>query len=136
MPHLATCIFFFFQMNQNWVQKSIPEWLWHHFHLAYWMTQDSNPQPIDRESNLLTTRPDWRPGSIYGLQLQGSRKVKLLVWNAILIEKIIYYREEYFAICKLVRKSWKLSANILLSSLFIICFLELLSQHDLQFLKQ
>ncbi len=47
---------FYFQMNQNWAQKSILAWFWHHFHhLVYWMREDSNPQPIDRESNSLTT---------------------------------------------------------------------------------
>ncbi len=51
--------FLYFKMNQNWVQKSILAWLWHHFHLVQWMRQDSNPQPIDREPNSLpTTRPD------------------------------------------------------------------------------
>jgi hypothetical protein len=44
--------FLYFQLNKNWVHKSILAWLWH---------RDSNPQPYDRESNLLTTRPDWRP---------------------------------------------------------------------------
>ncbi len=34
--------FLYFQMNQNWVQKSILPWLWHHFHLVYW-GRDSNP---------------------------------------------------------------------------------------------
>ncbi len=43
--------FLYFQMNQNWVQKLILAWLWHHFLLVYWMRQDSNPQPINRESN-------------------------------------------------------------------------------------
>ncbi len=58
--------FLYFQMNQNWIQISILAWLWHHFHhLVYWMRQDSNPQPIDRESNLLTIRPDWRPYKFY-----------------------------------------------------------------------
>jgi hypothetical protein len=44
-------------MNHG-VQKSILAGLWHHFHLVYWMRQDSNPQPIDHESNLPTSRPD------------------------------------------------------------------------------
>jgi hypothetical protein len=29
--------------------------------------QDLNPQPHDRESNLLTTRPDWRPQTFFEL---------------------------------------------------------------------
>ncbi len=37
MPHSATNIFLDFQMNQNWVQKLIPAWLWHHFYLVYWV---------------------------------------------------------------------------------------------------
>ncbi len=32
-----------------------------HFHLVFRIRQDSNPQPIDRESSLLTTRPDLQP---------------------------------------------------------------------------
>ncbi len=37
--------FSYFQMNQNWVQKSITAWLWHHFHQVYWMRQDLNRKP-------------------------------------------------------------------------------------------
>jgi hypothetical protein len=31
------------------------------FTSSIWIRQDSNPQPLDRESSLLTTRPDLRP---------------------------------------------------------------------------
>ncbi len=39
----------FSTMNQNWVQA----WLWPHFRLVYWIRQDSNPQPFDRELSWL-----------------------------------------------------------------------------------
>jgi len=29
--------------------------------LLFWLSPDSKPQPFDRESSLLTTKPDWRP---------------------------------------------------------------------------
>ncbi len=51
----------YFQMNQNWVQGLILEWLWLHFHLGIWMRRVSNPQLLDCQSSLLTTRPDFRP---------------------------------------------------------------------------
>jgi hypothetical protein len=31
------------------------------FPSSIWIRQDSNPQPLDRESSSLTTRPDLRP---------------------------------------------------------------------------
>ncbi len=34
------------------------------FPSSIWIRQDSNPQPLDRESSLLTTRPDFRPLSV------------------------------------------------------------------------
>jgi len=44
-------------------------WSWHSldpiFLLVYWMRLDLNTQPFDRESSLLTTRPDWRPKNNY-----------------------------------------------------------------------
>jgi len=43
------------------IYLSILAWLWPHYHLVYWMRRDSNPQPIDRVSNSLTTRPDRCP---------------------------------------------------------------------------
>jgi len=55
---------YFSTMNQNWVQEWILAWFWTHFNLVYWMRQDSNPQPFDRESSLLTTKPDWRPSRL------------------------------------------------------------------------
>ncbi len=67
--------FLSFQMNQNWVQKSFLAWLWHHFHLVYWIRWDSNPQPKDRESNLLTTRPNWRPKKITNFYLFSLRQM-------------------------------------------------------------
>jgi hypothetical protein len=35
-----------------------------HFHLIFWTRQDSNPQPLDRDLSLLTTRPNLRPYEI------------------------------------------------------------------------
>ncbi len=58
-------VFSYFQMNQNWVQKSILAWLWPHFHLVFWMRQVLNPQRLDHESSSLTTRPDCRPFDFY-----------------------------------------------------------------------
>jgi len=62
VPHLATsCIFLISTMNHNWVQELCLACLWPHSHLVYWMQQDLNPQPFDRESSFLTTRLVWRP---------------------------------------------------------------------------
>ncbi len=37
-------VFFLFSiMNQNWVQKLILAWLWHHFHLALGQSHDFDP---------------------------------------------------------------------------------------------
>jgi len=47
----------FSTMNQIWVQESILAWPCPHFHLVYWMRWDSNPQPFNCESSLLTNRP-------------------------------------------------------------------------------
>jgi hypothetical protein len=38
------------------------------FPSSIWIRQDSNRQPLDRESSLLTTRPDLRPPSYVTLQ--------------------------------------------------------------------
>jgi len=46
-------------LNQDWVQESILAWLWHHFHIAL-IGWDSNPQPSNFVSSLLTTRSDFR----------------------------------------------------------------------------
>jgi hypothetical protein len=45
------------------MQELILAWLLSHFHLVYWMRQDSNSQLLDRESSLLTTRLDQCPSS-------------------------------------------------------------------------
>jgi hypothetical protein len=64
LPHLATYIFLIFPwMYQNWVQESTLAWLFNPFPSSILdkMRQDLNPQPSDRESSPLTTRPDSRP---------------------------------------------------------------------------
>ncbi len=49
-------------MNQNWVQElDDPGMGFKPFPSSNWMRQDSNPQPLDRESSSLTTRPDLHP---------------------------------------------------------------------------
>ncbi len=40
------------------MQESILAWLLPRFHLVYWMRLDTDPQPLDRESRLLTTKFD------------------------------------------------------------------------------
>ncbi len=40
-------------MNQNWVRKSILACPWTNFYLVFWMRRNSNPQPLDHESNTL-----------------------------------------------------------------------------------
>ncbi len=65
-------IFLYFQMNQNWVQKSILLWLTPFPSSIMW--RDSNPQPYDRESNSLATRPDWHPTIVCNLSLFKSLK--------------------------------------------------------------
>ncbi len=40
-----------------------------HFHLVFWIRQDSNPQRLDCELSLLTTRLDLRPSKILFLYL-------------------------------------------------------------------
>ncbi len=64
LPHLVTYIFliFFHELTRNGCRN----WSWHgfdinHFHLVFWIRRDSNPQSLDHESSLLTTRPDLHP---------------------------------------------------------------------------
>jgi hypothetical protein len=47
---------FGFQIEPELVQELISAWLLPHFHLVYWLRRDLNPQPLDRELSLLTTR--------------------------------------------------------------------------------
>jgi hypothetical protein len=64
LPHLATYIFLIFSINEPELGAGIdPSMAFdiNHFHLIYWKRRDSNPQPLDHVSSLLTTRPDLRP---------------------------------------------------------------------------
>jgi hypothetical protein len=63
-PHLANYIFLIFSTNEpelgSWHRFDI-----NHFHLEFWIRQDSYPQPLDHESSSLTTRQDLRPKKIF-----------------------------------------------------------------------
>ncbi len=57
---------YFSYFFHEWTRIGCKNWSWlgfdiNHFHLLFWIRQDSNPQPLDCESSLLTTRPDSRP---------------------------------------------------------------------------
>jgi hypothetical protein len=64
LPHFATYIFRIFSMNEPELGARINPGMAYninHFHQVIWIRQDSNPQPLDRESSSLTIRPDLRP---------------------------------------------------------------------------
>ncbi len=57
-------IFSYFSMNKPELGAEInPGMAFNPFPSSIWIRQDSNPQPLDCESSLLTTRPDLRPKS-------------------------------------------------------------------------
>ncbi len=60
VPHLAAYIFLNLQIEQKLGADIDPGIAFTPFplYIVYWMRQDLNPQPLDRESSLLTTRPD------------------------------------------------------------------------------
>jgi hypothetical protein len=63
LPHLATYIFLIFSMNEPELGAGIDSGMaFNPFPSSILdkTRQDSNPQPLDRESSLLTTRPDLR----------------------------------------------------------------------------
>ncbi len=60
LPHLATYIFF--STNEPELGAGIDPGMAlnvDHLHLVLWIRRDLNPQPLHRESSLLTTRPDF-----------------------------------------------------------------------------
>ena len=64
MVFLSVCpiwlpIFSYFFMNEPELGAGIDPGM--AFHLVFWIRRDLNPQPLGRESSLLTTRPDLRP---------------------------------------------------------------------------
>ncbi len=64
MFHLATYTFLIFSTNESELGAGIDPGMAlnvDHFHLVFWIRQDLNPQPLNRESGLLTTRLDLRP---------------------------------------------------------------------------
>ncbi len=58
----APCSYLHFSnFFHEWTRIGCRNWSWHgfdinHFHLVFWIRQDSNPQSLDHESSLLTTR--------------------------------------------------------------------------------
>jgi hypothetical protein len=52
------CILLIFTNEPDWLRASIRALLWPYLRLIFWMRRDSNPQPLNRESNSLTFRPD------------------------------------------------------------------------------
>jgi hypothetical protein len=70
------------------------------FPSSIWIRQDLNPQPLDRESNSLTTRPDLRPPSyvtLQGFYLHNYESQKIS------IKKEIFNRQNLVTI---PQKSW------------------------------
>jgi hypothetical protein len=55
-------IFSYFSMNEPELGAEIdPGMAFYSFPSNIWIRQDSNPQPLNCESSLLSTRPDFRP---------------------------------------------------------------------------
>ncbi len=67
MIFLSVCpiwlpIFSYFSLNEPELGAGINAGMaFNQFSSSIWIRQDSNPQPLDCESNSLTTRPDLRP---------------------------------------------------------------------------
>ena len=63
--------------------ESILPWLYHRFHIIYWMRRDSNSHTFDRESSLLLTRPNWhflhQGCTTYGPRAKCGLR-KLFIW--------------------------------------------------------
>jgi hypothetical protein len=54
--------FYYFSVNEPELGAGIdPGMAFKPFPSSIWIRQDSNPQPLDRESSSLTTRQDLRP---------------------------------------------------------------------------
>ncbi len=60
-----------------------PAWLFSHFHLVYWIWRDLDPQPLDHESSLLTTRPEQCPIKPYYKSIDDSYLVISQFWESI-----------------------------------------------------
>ncbi len=76
-------------MNQNSVQESTLAWLFNPFPSSILdkTRQDLNPQPLDRESSPLTTRPDLRPIKL--MTLKCLKTMNCLEWGDVIYELLL-----------------------------------------------
>jgi hypothetical protein len=63
LPHLGIYIFLFFNELTRIGAGINPGMVFHPFPSNIWIRRDLNRQHLVRESSLLATRPDLRPGS-------------------------------------------------------------------------
>ena len=86
MPHLATCIYFFFLQYEPGLGVSgiDPGMTFTSFPSSN--GQDLNPRPFDRESSSLPTRPDFRPSFeiVYLKVFDWTQTVKTMASSAVL----------------------------------------------------
>jgi hypothetical protein len=68
-------LYFLFSINEPELGAGIdPGMAFSLFPSSIWIRQDLNPQPLDHESSLLTTRPDLRPCYYFFVFLQIKGK--------------------------------------------------------------